>query len=145
MPQTTEMYSRQWWITQLNQDEKRLKDEWWTSADQIVKKYKGKKTNNGDRQYLLNIFWANVGVLKAALYAKSPRPMVERVWKDQNDNVGRVAALILQRCLAYDLMKNDSPMDVAFKLAVEDRLIPGLGCVWLRYKVETEEVSMPTH
>lgn len=141
---TNTMYDRQWWIAQLDQDEKRLKDEWWTSADQIIKKYKGKKVNNGDKQYLLNIFWANIGVMKAALYAKLPRPMVERVWKDQGDNTGRVAALILQRCLSYDLMKNNSPMDVAFKLAIEDRLIPGLGCVWLRYRVETQEVTMPT-
>lgn len=143
MAQKQVMYDRNWWIAQLDQDEKRLKDDWWTSADQIIKKYKGKKVSNGDRQYLYNIFWANVGVLKAALYAKLPRPMVERTWKDQGDNVGRVAALILQRCLSYDLMKNNSPMDASFKLAIEDVLIPGLGCVWLRYDASTHEITMP--
>lgn len=137
-------YGRQWWISQLDQDEKRLKDEFWRSADQIIRKYKGKKEQNmGGKQYLFNVFWANVGVLKAALYGKRPKPMVERAWKDPNDNVGRVAALILERCLTYDLSKNMSPMDQSLQLAIEDRLIPGLGCLWMRYEVETETVTVP--
>lgn len=136
-------YTRSWWSNQLIKDEKRLKDDWWTSADQIVKKYKSKKPADGDTTYLYNVFWANVGVLKAALFARPPKPMVSRIWADQGDNIARVAALILQRCLAYDFIKNDSPMTEAIKLAVEDRLIPGAGLIWLRYEVETEEVSVP--
>jgi hypothetical protein len=139
-------YSAGWWHNKIVEAEKRLKDEWWTSADAIIKKYKAKKSGTaetGDVQYLLNIFWANVGVLKAALYAKSPKPMVERVWSDMDDNIGRVASLILQRCLGYDFMKNNSPMSTAFKMAVEDRLIPGLGCLWMRYSAEMETVSVP--
>jgi len=137
-------YGYNWWINQLDQDEKRLRDEWWVKADKVVKKYKAKKDTTDDLTYLYNVFWANVGVLKAALYARPPRPMVSRVWADSNDNVARVSAEILQRCLAYDFMKNNSPMDEAIKLAVEDRLIPGLGLCWMRYDVETEEVSVPS-
>lgn len=140
-------YGHDWWFGKIDEAEKRLKEDWWTSADQIVKKYKAKKNasgaDSGAKLYLYNIFWANVGILKAALYARTPKPMVERIWHDMNDNVGRVAALMLQRCLAFDLMKNNSPMDAAFKKAVEDRLIPGLGCLWLRYESEMETVSVP--
>ena len=136
-------YDYQWWITQLDQDEKRLKNDWWISADAIIKKYKGKKEATSDQTYLYNVFWANVGVLKAALFARPPKPMVSRVWADANDNIARVSALILQRCLSYDFMKNNSPMSEAIKLAVEDRLIPGLGLIWLRYEVETEMVTVP--
>lgn len=140
-------YGYEWWVGKLSEAEDRLKTDWWLQADKIVKKYKAKKNAEGvdtsSKMYLYNIFWANVGILKAALYARTPRPMVERVWEDMNDNVGRVSALILQRCLAFDLMKNNSPMDVSFKMAVEDRLIPGLGCLWLRYDVDTETVSVP--
>lgn len=148
MADTIKEYGYDWWIGQLDLDEKRLKEDWWKKADQIVKKYKGKKgqdTQEAAPMYLMNLFWANVGVMKAALYARPPKPMVERVWQDQNDNIGRVAALILQRCLAYDFMKNMSPMSEALKLAVEDRLIPGLGCVWLRYTMDSEmqDVDQP--
>src|SRR5678815_5888998 len=93
-------YTREWWNNQLIKDEKRLKDDWWTSADQIVKNYKSKKKQDGDTTYLYNVFWANVGVLKAALFARPPKPMVSRIWADQGDNIARVAALMLQRCLA---------------------------------------------
>jgi hypothetical protein len=138
-------YGYNWWLARLDEAEKRLRDDWWKDADQIIKKYKAKKGAGptSARLYWMNIFWANVGVLKAALYARRPKPMVNRVWEDQNDSIGRVASLMLERLLAYDFLKNNSPMDQAIKLAVEDRLIPGLGCIWLRYAVETETVSVP--
>ncbi len=34
-------------------------------------------------------------------------------------------------------------MDAAFAYAMEDRLVPGLGQVWIRYNVETEEQEVP--
>jgi hypothetical protein len=142
---TTTKYGYNWWLGQLDQDEKRLKNDWWRFADLIVKKFKGKKgqdVQSNTPMYLYNLFWANVGVMKAALYAKPPKPMVKRVWQDQNDNIGRVAALIIQRCLAYDFLKNCSPMDEAIKKAVEDRLVPGLGCVWMRYEAQTSKKSI---
>lgn len=135
-------YGYNWWINQLDKDEKRLKDDWWVHADKIVKKYKNKK-DASETQYWLNVFWANVGVLKAALYANPPRPMVNRIWSDPDDNAGRVASLMLERALSYDLMKNTCPMDAALKLAVEDWLIPGLGMIWLRYESETNSQTVP--
>lgn len=145
MADAVKEYGAGWWTARIDEAEKRLKDDWWRSADEIIRKYKAKKGNEstGQRVYLLNIFWANIGVMKAALYAKRPKPMVERTWSDMNDNIGRVAALMLQRCLAYDFNKNISPMDRAISMAVEDRLIPGLGCLWLRYEVETEITTLP--
>lgn len=142
---TVKEYSFEWWTSQLDLAEKRLKTDWWNSADKIVKKFKAKKgdENSGDKTYLLNIFWANVGIMMAALYARPPKPMVRRTWGDMNDNIGRVAALILQRCLAFDFMKNNSPMDEAFKKTVHDRLIAGLGCTWQRYEMTPETVSVP--
>lgn len=136
-------YGAQWWLSEIEKAETRLRQDWWTNADKIVKRYKAKRQNDNSKTYLLNIFWANVGVLKAALYARTPKPMVNRVWSDMNDNIGRVAALILERCLSFDLMKNNSPMDMSIKMAVEDRLIPGLGLCWMRYEMEEETVSVP--
>lgn len=138
-------YGANWWLAKLDEAEKRLKNDHWKSADEIVKKYKGKKGNesSGERIYLYNVFWANVGVMKAALYAKRPKPMVERTWSDMNDNIGRVSSEILKRCLMFDFTKNISPMDRSISMAVEDRLIPGIGCIWMRYEMETEMVTIP--
>lgn len=131
-------YSHRWWINQLDKDEKRLKNGFWEDGDKIVSKFKGKKNQEQRDQYLLNIFWANIRIMRAAIYGKKPRPLVNRMWSDQNDAVGRVAAMMLERCLSFDLEKNKSPMDVAIRLAVEDWLIPGMGMVWFRYYAKTE-------
>lgn len=129
---TIKMYSAEWWSNQLQRDEKRLRDDWHNYARKIVKRYLDKR--EGERkEKRLNLFWTNIGIMKAALYAKDPKPMVSRTWSDQNDNIGRVGALMLQRYLEAGLRKKDSDMSVSIKRAVEDRLIPGLGTVWLRY------------
>jgi len=135
-------YSWEWWNLQIERDEKRLRNNWWNYADKIVKKYKDKREGDTEDKRV-NLFWTNVGILKAALYAKPPKPMVQRTWLDYNDNIGRVSAQMLQRCLGFDLMKNVSPMSEAIKLAVEDRLIPGLGLVWHRYipEIETQTIK----
>jgi hypothetical protein len=135
-------YSGQWWVSQLDRDEKALRDGWWNYADKIVKKYLAKKNEETD-EYWINLFWSNVGIMKAALYAQPPKPMVKRSFEDPNDGVARVAAQILQRALSQDLMKNNSPMHEAIKLAVEDRLIPGLGQIWLRYEPTIETKTTP--
>ncbi|HEY3476590.1 MAG TPA: hypothetical protein VGK56_18380 [Anaerolineales bacterium] len=136
-------YSYRWWINQLDKDEKRLKSGFWEDGDKIVKKFKGKKNNEMQDQYLLNIFWANVRIMRAAIYGKKPRPLVNRMWQDQNDAVGRVAALMLERCLSFDLEKNKSPMDTAVRLSVDDWLIAGMGMVWFRYYAKTETKTIP--
>jgi hypothetical protein len=139
------MYGHNWWIGQLDKDEKRLKDGWWQFADKIVKVYKNKKIDNQENalQYHLNVFWSNVGVMKAALFAKMPRPMVTRIWEDQDDPVARVAGLILERALGYDIMKGNAPVEKVLRLAVEDWLVPGLGMVWLRYEAHTKTETVP--
>lgn len=132
-------FSYRWWINQLDKDEKRLKTGFWDDGEKIVKKFKGKKGSEGQDQYLLNLFWANVRVMRASIYGKKPKPMVVRAWGDADDAVGRVASMMLQRCLSADLEKNKSPMDSAIRLAVDDWLVPGLGMVWFRYYAETEQ------
>lgn len=47
-----------------------------------------------------NILWANIQVLMPATFARVPKPDVSRRWRD-NDPVGRVAALLLERALTF--------------------------------------------
>jgi hypothetical protein len=145
---TTTPYSYQWWIAQIERDEKRLRDGWHNYAKKIVKRYKDNRKDEQRRTNKLNLFWTNVGIMKAALYAKPPKPMVSRMWGDANDQVGRVAGLMIQRYLSADMRDKDSQTSASIKLAVEDRLVAGLGTVWLRYDPtivtrEVPEVLLP--
>lgn len=90
----------------------------------------------GNDARVFNLFWANIGILKAALYGNPPQPQVERLFQDPNDDIARVAAEIIRRLLITDDIK------VAFEHAVEDRLIPGMGQVWLRYAADVVEVPV---
>lgn len=107
------------------------------------RRYLDEREANDEQSRKFNLFWANTGVLRSALYANPPKPTVKREWDDYNDDVGRVAAEILERLLKLGLQRPRGDMDIAFAYATEDRLVPGLGQVWLRYDVKTAEQTIP--
>ena len=133
-------YSQLWWVALLAETQKELKEQWWDSADKIVQRYLDRRSDTGEdtnaKKY--NMFWANVQIMKSALYATPPKPAVTRQNGDSKDDVARTAALMLQRILDIGVNKDASDMHAAFKYGVDDRLIPGSGQVWLRYDVVTE-------
>ena len=89
-----------------------------------------------------NLFWSNIEVLKASLYAKPPNVDVSNSYKDGDDDVSRTAANILQRMLNHDIEDDDeSTYPEVTRQSVSDYLIVGLGQVWYRYEVETEEAE----
>lgn len=87
-----------------------------------------------------NIFYANTNILESALYSQVPKPAVCRKYSDFRDQVGRVGALILQRCLEQDLNDPTDQFDAVMRQAVQDRLVPGLGSAWLRLETQTEDI-----
>lgn len=138
-----EEYTPGWWMNEIDTTTKELDDKWRDQADKVVDEYLDDRKNaqaeaitGGDNKY--NIFWANIRILKSALYATPPKPTVSRIWADANDDAARVASLILERMLQRGISKERSDMHSGFKQCVEDRLIPGLGQVWFRYDAETE-------
>lgn len=138
-------YSGKWWLAEIAAAEKELDQNWRTSADKVVDRYLDRRINDayprGTSKY--NIFWANVQILKSALYATAPKPAVTRQYGDAKDDVARTSALILERILSFGVNQDDSDMHNSFKAAVEDRLIPGMGQVWLRYEADTEKYTVP--
>jgi hypothetical protein len=82
----------------------------------------------------VNLFYANVNTIKESLFNSLPQPDVSRLHKgDTEDDVARVAAMILQRALSYEIQcaKN---FYGAIEYAILDRLVPGIGQVWIRYE-----------
>lgn len=146
MAQELAEYSAAWWINEINVTSKELDEKWRTSADKVVEAYLDDRKSDGvvggpDNKY--NVFWANIRILKSALYATPPKPTVTRDWGDNKDDAARVASLMLERILQRGFTKDRSDMHSGIKQCVEDRLIPGLGQIWFRYEVETEPVSHP--
>lgn len=91
----------------------------------------------------VNLFWSNVQVILSAIYGKLPKAEVDRKFKDFDDDVARVAGIIMQRILNGDIERDWDDTNAAMRDAVQDRFVVGLGQVWCRYDVETEEYDEP--
>lgn len=117
-------------------------DKWESRADKIVKRYRDDERKEGDSSKF-NILWSNVQTLKAATYSRIPKPDVSRRFKD-NDPVGRVAGIILERALDYEVNKYSS-YDSTLRACLLDRFLGGRGTAWVRYEphFKSEEQQQP--
>lgn len=105
--------------------------KWIRDARKIVKRYRderGDAQTSGTSAHRYNILWSNVQVLKPTLYGQTPKPDVSRRFLDQDDE-GRLASIILERCISQSLDKMDSVMAAV----VEDKLLPGRGVARVLY------------
>ena len=103
---------------------------WTKRGREIVKRYRDERPQGGPRDQPFNILWSNVQTLQPTLYARTPRPDVERRFHDQ-DPTGRLAAILIERCLAYAVDACD--FDAVMRAVVADRLLPGRGVARLVY------------
>lgn len=108
--------------------------EWQRKTKKIIERYTDKKsaTRNISR---FNILWSNVQTLVPAVFSRLPKPDVSRRYKD-NDPVGRVASMILERCLEYEI-EHYPDYRGAMKNCVQDRFLGGRGTTWVRYEPHT--------
>jgi hypothetical protein len=85
-----------------------------------------------------NLFWSNVQVILSAIYGRLPKAEVDRKFGDFDDDVARVAGIIMQRILNGDIEREHDDTSASMRDAVQDRFVSGLGQVWVRYEVETD-------
>lgn len=112
-------------------------------AKKVVKKFIDERDTLQGGNKWFNVYYANVNILEAALYAQPPKPAVNRRFKDYEDDVGRVAGTILQRAITQDLDDPTDSFDSTMRHCVQDRLIPGLSQAWVRLETDTEELETP--
>ncbi|SEO77933.1 hypothetical protein SAMN05216316_1073 [Nitrosovibrio sp. Nv6] len=115
---------------------------WEARGRKIVKRYRDERNEMQGADARYNILWSNVQTVLPAVFARLPKPEVSRRYKDK-DPVGRVAALLLERALSYEV-EQYSDYASAVGNSVEDRLLPGRGVAWVRYEPVTKSVELPS-
>lgn len=105
---------------------------WHTRCDNIDKKYANiDRLVNLSRAKEFQMFWANMEVLKPAIYAKPPVPVVVPKFKDRRP-VYQAASEVMERCctVAFDITEIDELM----KLIRDDLALNDRGVAWVRYE-----------
>jgi len=122
-----------YWTQQIAQYENTFK-KWIARAEKIEKRYRDEQelVTRSNAKAKFNILWANVQTMVPAVFARLPKPDVSRRFRD-NDPVGRVAALILERALEFEV-EHYPDYRSAMKNSVQDRFLGGRGVSWVRYE-----------
>jgi hypothetical protein len=113
-------------------------EKWHEQGGEVVKRYLDERETKiqGDTRW--NLFTTNIETQQATLYGQTPRVSVTRRHADANDDVARVASEMMERLLNSDIEKDGDTYAEALQYALEDRLLPGLGQVRVRYAVDME-------
>lgn len=118
------------WVAEITLYNKETQD-WRERSKKIIRRYKDeRKGPNEDLQRRLNVLWSNTQTLMPALYARNPKPDIQRRFKDA-DPLGRVTSDVMERCVTY--FCDTDHFRATIRQAVLDYLLPGRGTVWIRY------------
>jgi hypothetical protein len=129
------------WRTEVNYAEQELK-KFHERGRKVIRRYVDERDAMDAPQKWFNLFYANTKIMKAALYAQIPKPEVKRKYLDYKDQLGRVAAIMLQRAIMPD---GDDPRDLfdsTMRHVTLDRLLSGLGIAWCRLETDTEDTEL---
>jgi hypothetical protein len=119
------------WYNEIASYERTFK-KWEGRADKILKRYRDDSRTQNNPNARFNILYSNVQTVIPAIFARLPRPDVSRRFRD-NDPVGRVASMMLERALEYEL-EHYTDYKSAMDSVVFDRMIGGRGTAWVRYE-----------
>ena len=117
--------------------------KWEARTTKILRRYRDDQgTSTGmNESARFNILWSNVNTLVPAVYARLPKADVSRRFGD-NDPVGRVAPLLIERALDYEI-EHYPDYRSAMRYAVEDRFLGGRGIAWVRYDPHIKQQNVP--
>lgn len=128
------------WCKEL-QDSLKREESYRKQGRETLEIYEGKKV----RETPFNILYSNTETLSPALYNNTPRPVVDRRYKDE-DPVGKEAAKIAQRMLEYFLdtgNPDELSFDQALRSVVTEALLPGRGILWFKFDAEVIDPPEP--
>jgi hypothetical protein len=119
------------WINLLNESEEAFRT-WNDRCDNIEERYASlKRLSNKARDREYQLFWANIEVLKPAIYARPPMPVVVPKFQDRRP-VYQAASELLERC---DTVSFDTGMINPVMIQLRnDMALTSRGVVWCRYE-----------
>lgn len=132
-----------YWQKEMEAASKRFK-EYTKQGNLIVQRYLDERNNQGmdgvgpDIPFRLNLFHTNVSTVMSMLFGRTPKIDVSREHHDPDDDVARVAGMLLERILAVDSSPSRDDFSVAVRAALQDRLLPGHGAARVSYTYEAE-------
>lgn len=129
------------WNDEITMAEKEF-DNFRKQGRTTVRRYRDKRDAVDGSERKFNIFTANVSIMQSSLYAQIPKVSVSRRFGQSNDDPARVASMMLQNAIMQDIDEPECDFDQVMRDAVEDRLVPGIGCAWLRLETDTEEKTL---
>jgi hypothetical protein len=116
-----------YWLDKIG-DYKKATEKWGKQCDNIDRQYsKANRSDSADREY--SIFWANLEVLKTAVYARAPVPVVVPRFKDKNV-VASGACDVLERAMTVAFDQSD--VHGVMVLCRDEYLRYGRGTPWVR-------------
>lgn len=128
------------WLHRITTYEREFK-KWESQTDKILKRYRDEQRPTNNPQARFNVLWSNVQTLVPATYSRLPQPDVARRFQD-SDPVGRIAALILERALDFEL-QHYPDFRSTMKCSVDDRFLGGRASAWVRYEPHFRNIQMP--
>lgn len=122
-------------LSALRKSEHAFRD-WQATAEKIDEIYSIRAADVdpfGMRDAELDLFWSSFEVLKPAVYARAPQPVVAPLFKDSKP-VPNLTAELLERCAITTFKLND--IQDAMTLVRDDVLFAGRGVLWVRHETD---------
>lgn len=125
------------WLERLKHYETTVEEKWKAQRKNLDRLYsRDERADSADREY--SIFWANIEVLKPAVYARTPVPVVAPRFKDAG-SVASSASELLERCLITTFEQSD--IDGCLREVRDEFLRYGRGTAWPRFAMGRDGVE----
>lgn len=118
---------------------------WDRQSKRIIRRYKDDRGGDGtieNQERRFNVLWSNIQNLKPVLYARNPKPDIQRRFKDA-DPVGRVVSDVLERSVSF-FAATDHFFGTNEQCVVDYSLV-GRGTLWVRYVPHFKDGPTPAN
>lgn len=112
---------------------------WDERSKKIDKRYRDERESQAmPNPRKFNVLWSNIQVLLPAHWSRNPEPVVKREHDDE-DPVGRVATMVLER--AIKAATDQDSFFMVMEGVTMDRLLTSRGTAWVRYVPTFKQVQ----
>lgn len=137
------------WQVEFAASKKFLKP-FWKQTEKVFQRYLDERKAGaspedqiGDFTSRLNLFHSNIDTVMSMLYGRIPKVDVDRRYADQDDDIARVASVMLQRILNTDIETAGEDYSYVLRSSLADFLIGGLGTARMKYDFKEVKEEVP--